>query len=97
MIQPKYFHKWNLHQEEPSMSNIKPIVGDDHHIIAELLSISPLEVPVAAFSTKKCFKYVTDFDGTAFACGDYVIASVNGQGTVIQQQEFVSVHSEGFL
>lgn len=52
----KYFHKWNLHQEEPSMSNIKPIVGDDHHIIAELLSISPLEVPVAAFSTKRCFE-----------------------------------------
>lgn len=26
-----------------------------------------------------------------------MIALVNGQGTVIQQQEFVSVHSEGFL
>ena len=25
-----------------------------------------------------------------------MIALVNGQGTVIQQQEFVSVHSEGF-
>ena len=26
-----------------------------------------------------------------------MIALVNGQGTVIQQQEFVSVHSEGFF
>ena len=74
-----------------SMSNIKAIEGDDRHKIAELLGISPMEVPVAAFSTKRCFKQDTGFDGTAFACGEYVIALVNGQETVIQLQEFLSV------
>lgn len=78
-----------------SMSNIKPIEGDNCHKIAELLGISPLKVPVAAFSTKRCFKQETGFDGTAFACGEYVIALVNGQETVIQLQEFLSVCSEG--
>ena len=77
-----------------SMSNIKPIEGDDRHKIAKLLGISPMEVPVAAFSTKRCFKQDTGFDGTAFACGEYVIALVNGQETVIQLQEFLSVRSE---
>ncbi|XP_044180413.1 uncharacterized protein LOC114950378 [Acropora millepora] len=77
-----------------SMSNIKPIEGDDRHKIAELLGISPMEVPVAAFSTKRCFKQDTGFDGTAFACGECVIALINGQETVIQLQEFLSVRSE---
>lgn len=33
-----------------SVSNIKPIEDDDCRKIAELLGISPLEVPVASFS-----------------------------------------------
>ena len=78
-----------------SMSNIKPIEGFDRHKIAERLSISPLEVPVAAISTKRCFKQDTGFDGTAFACGDNVITLVNGQETVVQLQGFLSVRSEG--
>lgn len=76
-----------------SVSSIKPVEGDDCHKIAALLRISRLEVPVAAFATKRCFKEDTGFD--AFASGGYVIALVKGQETVIQLQEFLSVRSEG--
>ena len=75
------------------MSKIKPIEGEDRHRIAELLSISPLEVPVAA--TKKCFKRDTAFDGSAFACGDNVIVLVNCQEDVVQLQGFLSVRNQG--
>ena len=78
-----------------SMSKIKPVEGEDRHRIAELLSISPLEVPVAAFATKRCFKRDTAFDGTAFACGDNVIVLVNGQEAVVQLQGFLSVRNQG--
>lgn len=78
-----------------SLSNIKPIEGENRHKVAELLSISPLEVPVAAFATKRCFKQDTAFDGTAFACGDNVIVLVNGQEAVVQLQGFLSVRNQG--
>lgn len=78
-----------------SLSNIKPIEGENRHKVAELLSISPLEVPVAAFATKRCFKQDTGFDGTAFACGDNVIVLVNGQEAVVQLQGFLSVRNQG--
>ena len=77
------------------MSNVKPIEGDDRNRIAEVLSISPLELPVAAFATKRCFKQDTGFEGTAFACGDNVIVLANGQEAVVQLQGFLSVRSEG--
>ena len=76
------------------MSKIKPIEGEDRQRIAELLSISPLEVPVAAFAAKRCFKQDAAFDGTAFACGDNVIVLVNGQEAVVQLQGFLSVRNQ---